>query len=90
MNENGCYGPWKNHLASLNACDEIQSWSFHLTPKTHHDQGTPWPAKGDSGIGRNQNRRLIPWPWGGSERTKLGSPPYAPKQCEKENGCFYE
>jgi hypothetical protein len=62
----------------------IQSWSFHLTPKTHHDQGTPWPAIGDSGIGRNPNRRHVPWPWGGSERTKWGSPPYAPKRLRRK------
>lgn len=97
MNENGAENAalWameesSSFATTYNACDEIQSWSFHLTPKTHHDQGTPWPAIGDSGIGRNPNRRHVPWPWGGSERTKWGSPPYAPKRCEKENGCFYE
>ncbi len=96
MNENGAENAalWameqsSNFVTSYNACDEIQSWSFHLTPKTHHYQGTPWPAEAHR-LGRNPERRLVPPPWGGSERTKWHSPWYATKQCEKENGCFYE
>jgi hypothetical protein len=40
-----------------NACDRIQSWSFHLTPKTHHDQKIAWSH---SGAGGN-----VPPPYGG-------------------------
>ncbi len=96
MNENGAENAalWAmeqcpSFATTYNACDEIQSWSFHLTPKTHYSQWSRWP-RGDGGIGRNPDRALIPKPWGGTERTKWHSPPYPPKLCARENGCFFD
>mmetsp|Transcript_20045 Transcript_20045/g.40193 ORF Transcript_20045/g.40193 Transcript_20045/m.40193 type:complete len:409 (+) Transcript_20045:52-1278(+) len=96
MNENGAENAalWAveqcpSLATTYNACDEVHSWSFHLTAKTHHSQGqTIWP-KGDGGVGQNPNSVFVPEPWGGSERKKWKSPPYPPKWCERENGCFF-
>ena len=102
MNENGAENAalWaleqsSNFAATYNACDEIHSWSFHLTPKTHHRHGkgpSRWPT--DEGhIVYNQKFVTMPKPWGGSEvwMDKRDHPwPYAPKFCEKESGCFYD
>ncbi len=77
-----------NFVTTYNACDEISSWSFHLTPKTHHRQSSIWP-RGDGGIGRNPRRALVPKPWGGSARKKW-SPPFPPRRCGKEDGCFFD
>eukprot|EP00984_Skeletonema_dohrnii_P015372 scaffold6625_cov117-Skeletonema_dohrnii-CCMP3373.AAC.9 len=96
MNENGAENAalWAveqcpSLATTYNACDEVLSWSFHLTAKTHHSQGqTIWP-KGDGGVGQNPNSVFVPEPWGGSERKKWKSPPYPPKWCKRENGCFF-
>eukprot|EP00985_Skeletonema_marinoi_P010629 scaffold4971_cov227-Skeletonema_marinoi.AAC.4 len=96
MNENGAENAalWAveqcpSLATTYNACDEVHSWSFHLTAKTHHSQGqTIWP-KGDGGVGQNPNSVFVPEPWGGSERKKWKSPPYPPKWCKRENGCFF-
>mmetsp|Transcript_4686 Transcript_4686/g.6854 ORF Transcript_4686/g.6854 Transcript_4686/m.6854 type:complete len:257 (+) Transcript_4686:414-1184(+) len=96
MNENGAENAalWameqsSNFATSYNACDEIQSWSFHLTDRTHHSQGlSKWSVGG--------SRAYIPKPWGGSKvRPKYNgmrqdSPPYPPKWCERDDGCFID
>ena len=101
MNENGAENAalWAMEQSSsfvytLNACDEINSWSFHLTLRTHHNQGKSlWPNL-DGGDTRNPNKVYIPRPWGGSKRRPRfngmakESPPYPPKWCEKPGGCF--
>jgi len=46
-----------------NACDDIHSWSFHLTPKTHHDQKTAWLQGGN-----------VPAPYGGYKDKKSRRP----------------
>jgi hypothetical protein len=88
MNENGAENAalWAmeqcpSFATTYNACDEIQSWSFHLTPKTHHShsQGQIWP----------RGANMVPKPWGGSEN-KWKSRPYPPKSCVRENGCFFD
>ena len=98
MNENGAENAalWAleqstNFATTYNACDMIHSWSFHLTPKTHHRQGkSAWPTNGND----------VPKPWGGSKKqarwdrnSRSWSPyvPYPPKWCEdREKGCFIE
>ena len=97
MNENGAENAalWAveqcpSLATTYNACDDILSWSFHLTEKTHHQQGkTKWP-KGDAGVGQNPKSVFVPEPWGGSERKKWKphSQPYPPKRCKRKNGCF--
>jgi len=96
MNENGAENAalWameqsSNFATTYNACDEIQSWSFHLTSRMHHSQGqSVWSENG--------YRAYIPKPWGGSKvrprhnGKRQESPPYPPKWCERENGCFID
>jgi len=96
MNENGAENAalWameqsSNFATTYNACDEIQTWSFHLTFRTHHSQGkSVWSKNGD--------RVYIPKPWGGTKKrpvfngVRKDSPPYPPKWCERENGCFFD
>ena len=97
MNENGAENAalWAmeqstNFATTYNACDMIHSWSFHLTPRTHHRQGqSVWSQNGD--------RAYIPKPWGGSKvrprwnGMKTNSPPYPPTWCENgEKGCFFD
>eukprot|EP00985_Skeletonema_marinoi_P010630 scaffold4971_cov227-Skeletonema_marinoi.AAC.5 len=96
MNENGAENAalWameqsSNFATTYNACDEIQTWSFHLTLRTHHSQGkSVWSKNGD--------RVYIPKPWGGTKKrpvfngVRKDSPPYPPKWCERENGCFFD
>mmetsp|Transcript_30884 Transcript_30884/g.46052 ORF Transcript_30884/g.46052 Transcript_30884/m.46052 type:complete len:399 (+) Transcript_30884:102-1298(+) len=97
MNENGAENAalWAMEqcpslATTYNACDEVLSWSFHLSAKTHHSQGQTIWSRGNGGVGRNPNSVFVPKPWGGSERTKWKSPPYPPKWCERENGCFFD
>lgn len=95
MNENGAENAalWAmeqstNFATTYNACDEIHSWSFHLTDRLHHRQGkSVWSKDG--------SRAYIPKPWGGSKvrprwnNMKRDSPPYPPKWCENGvKGCF--
>mmetsp|Transcript_16791 Transcript_16791/g.27590 ORF Transcript_16791/g.27590 Transcript_16791/m.27590 type:complete len:414 (-) Transcript_16791:1363-2604(-) len=97
MNENGAENAalWAmeqstNFATTYNACDEIHSWSFHLTPRTHHSQGkSVWSENGD--------RPYIPKPWGGQfvrprwNGMRKSSPPYPPKWCENGGkGCFFD
>lgn len=47
-----------------NACDKIHSWSFHLTPKTHHSQQIAWLNGKDN----------VPPPYGGYKDSESRRP----------------
>ena len=64
---------------TLNACEMIHSWSFHLTPKTHHNPGkSVWP-----------HPPHVPRPWGGSKIIPRKIVPFPPRSCDRPEGCFY-
>ncbi|KAK1737429.1 hypothetical protein QTG54_011715 [Skeletonema marinoi] len=70
MNENGAENAalWAveqcpSLATTYNACDEMHSWSFHLTAKTHHSQGQTIWSRGNGGVGRNPNSVFVPKPW---------------------------
>ena len=61
MNENGaeCAALWALRRtypfkSTYNPCEKIYSWSFHLTPKTHHVREIPWSAEAPE---------YVPGPW---------------------------
>lgn len=73
-----------------NACDKIQSWHFHLTPKTHKAREIPWLQK-------TKNPRdpefspfgSVPKPWGGFYMKGVPHP-YVRKDpdCVRTDSCF--
>ena len=66
---------------SINACELIHSWSFHLTPKTHHKYGEKsiWP-----------HPPYVPRPHGGTRYREKINRPFPPKGCDRPGGCFYD
>ena len=97
MNENGAenaalWGVQEAYpFSSLyNACDRIQGWHFHLTPKTHHAREVPWlQSSTDTKSTMFSPRGSVPKPWGGYQLQ--GDPhPYAPKDpaCTHTDSCF--
>jgi len=71
-----------------NACDRIQSWSFHLTPKTHHDQKTAWlQVTKDRRSPMFTPRGSVPKPWGGVQMGRHPAPQKNP-DCVLEKRCF--
>ena len=106
MNENGAENAalWaveqsSNFTKVHNACEVIHSWSFHLTGRTHHNQGVAkWP--GQYGEDNNNFMKVfVPKPWGGSSTRPnyngvngVKSPPYPPKcySSHVHSSCFFE
>jgi hypothetical protein len=71
-----------------NACDRIQSWSFHLTPKTHHVQKTAWLQVTKDGRSPMWTPLgSVPKPWGGVQMGRHPAPQKNP-DCVLENSCF--
>lgn len=57
-----------------NACGKINSWSFHLTPKTHHVRSTPWLKEPGNTEGVKVSR-----PWKAMNKFP---------ECFRRNNCF--
>ena len=97
MNENGAesaalWGIEQGYSFSsiYNACDKIQSWHFHLTPKTHKVRETPWlfDAK-DIGSTNESPRGSVPKPWGGYQARPHPFPRKDP-DCVRTDSCFLQ
>ncbi len=75
--------------STYNACDRIQSWHFHLTPKTHKVRETPWFSDvTDRHSPMFTPPGSVPKPWGGRQ----GAAPHAyarkNSNCVRTNSCF--
>ena len=101
MNENGAENAalWAVEQAypfssTYQGCDRIQSWHFHLTPKTHKVRETVWRREP---VGRKNPRFTprgsVPKPWGGFEEVLQGQNlAYASKvpDCVQTYSCFVQ
>ena len=95
MNENGAENAalWAveqsyQFSSVYSACDKIQSWHFHLTPKTHKVRETPWfYAIKDRQSPMFTPPGSVPKPWGGYQVRRHA---YARKDpdCVRTDSCF--
>jgi len=96
MNENGAESAalWAIEQSypfssTYNACDRIQSWHFHLAPKTHKVRETPWlQGSKDVHSPMFSPRGSVPKPWGGTQGR--APHPFARKDpnCVGSDSCF--
>ena len=92
MNENGAENAalWALQQSypfssTYNACDRIQSWHFHLAPKTH--RRTPWLQVSDVNSPLYVSYPgLVPKPYGFPKKTSTGDPP----DCVRTESCFLQ
>lgn len=71
--------------STYNACDKIQSWHFHLAPKTHRK--TPWLQVSDVNSPLYVSYPgLVPKPYGYPRKTSTGDPP----NCVRTESCFLQ
>jgi hypothetical protein len=97
MNENGAESAalWAIEQSypfssTYNACDRIQSWHFHLAPKTHKVREAPWlQGSKDVHSPMFSPRGFVPKPWGGSSQGRAPHP-FARKDpsCVGSDSCF--
>ena len=100
MNENGAENAalWAVEQAypfssTYQGCDRIQSWHFHLTPKTHKARETAWKRDIRRSSPMYTPTGSVPKPWGGVEivveKQRLS---YASKDpdCVKTRSCFLQ